>query len=37
MGTTTPKDRFANKSFMNWDVTLEIARGNRRISPGQRL
>ena len=24
---TTPKDRFANQSYMNWDVTLEIARG----------
>jgi hypothetical protein len=27
MGTTTPSDRFANQSYMNWDVTLEIARG----------
>jgi hypothetical protein len=26
MGTTTPKDKFANQSFMNWDVTLEIAQ-----------
>ncbi|MGD0621742.1 MAG: DUF3786 domain-containing protein [Thermacetogeniaceae bacterium] len=24
---TTPKNRFANQSYMNWDVTLEIARG----------
>ncbi len=22
-----PKERFANKGYMNWDVTLEIARG----------
>jgi hypothetical protein len=26
MGIITPDDRFANQSFMNWDVTLEIAQ-----------
>jgi len=37
MGTTTPDDRFANQSYMNWDVTLEIARGRLGDSEPQNI
>ena len=37
MGTTTPNDRFTNQSYMNWDVTLEIAQGKLGDSEPQNI